>query len=85
VLSRLTKSGPRLRRFFAGRCRDPHTLVDCSPYGAGQQPFSVSITSVAMAVADFHAHLAHTEVIGYFGGHWDPVRRGGFAASRGHA
>jgi len=37
-----------------------------------------------MAVADFHAHLAHTEVIGYFGGHWDPVRKGGFAAGVRH-
>lgn len=25
---------------------------------------------------DFHAHLANTEIIGFLGGHWDPVSRG---------
>jgi hypothetical protein len=60
----------------SGGDSDPHAFLPCMAYAAGAQPFRVTLAALALAVADVHAHLAHTEVIGYFGGRWDPANRG---------
>lgn len=39
------------------------------------QPFSVSVDIKAIMVMDFHAHLSISEVIGLFGGRFDPQQR----------
>ena len=39
------------------------------------QPFSVSVDKKAIMVMDFHAHLSISEVIGLFGGRFDPQQR----------
>ena len=35
------------------------------------QPFSVTMSSSAMAVIDVHGHLTTSEVVGYLAGQWD--------------
>lgn len=45
------------------------------PPGSGaplSQPFSVTISSEALLVMDFHAHLSGCEIIGLLGGTFDP-------------
>jgi len=45
-------------------------------YTEKKQPFSVKASSSALLVADFHSHLASTEIIGLLGGHWDSNAHG---------
>lgn len=47
---------------------DPFRLVEPSK---STPPFKVCISQKAMITIDFHSHLAHTEVIGLFGGSFD--------------
>lgn len=47
---------------------DPFKLVKPSRISP---PFTISTTSSSMLIMDFHAHLAHTEIIGLLGGSWD--------------
>ncbi|KAI8069658.1 hypothetical protein BC940DRAFT_22992 [Gongronella butleri] len=53
-----------------GRGNDPFRLVPVSHYNDDQKiaPFVVEIASHCLLVMDFHAHLAHTEIIGLLGG-----------------
>ena len=39
------------------------------------QPFSVTLSSEALLVMDFHAHLSTCEVIGLLGGQFDPISK----------
>ena len=41
-----------------------------SVYGK-MQPFTVSMTTNALLLMDFHASLTSSEVVGYLGGTWD--------------
>ncbi|ESP00761.1 hypothetical protein LOTGIDRAFT_140609 [Lottia gigantea] len=52
---------------------DPNTLVICESFSKynHQQPFTVSMTTNAMLLMDFHSHLTHSEIVGYLGGKWD--------------
>ncbi|XP_059175275.1 MPN domain-containing protein-like isoform X2 [Physella acuta] len=52
---------------------DPHTLVKCEHFDSHSkiQPFTVSLTSNALLLMDFHCHLTKSEVVGYLGGKWD--------------
>ncbi|CEG72676.1 hypothetical protein RMATCC62417_08190 [Rhizopus microsporus] len=50
---------------------DPFRLVPTSHYNElFPAPFEVEIVSDALLVMDFHAHLAHTEIIGLLGGNF---------------
>ncbi|CAG8504869.1 16544_t:CDS:10 [Dentiscutata heterogama] len=52
---------------------DPFRLVPPLNYTSrNPAPFRVSVTANVMLVMDFHAHLAHTEIIGLLGGHFHP-------------
>ncbi|KAG0241761.1 Myb-like, SWIRM and MPN domains 1 [Actinomortierella wolfii] len=60
----------------AGSKYDPFRLVPLHRYGAKYPaPFRVVVSSDAMVVMDFHAHLAHTEVIGLLGGIYNEVAK----------
>ncbi|CAG8486065.1 5048_t:CDS:10, partial [Scutellospora calospora] len=52
---------------------DPFRLVPPLNYTSrNPAQFRVSVTANVMLVMDFHAHLAHTEIIGLLGGHFHP-------------
>ncbi|RHZ86197.1 hypothetical protein Glove_53g27 [Diversispora epigaea] len=52
---------------------DPFRLVPPLNYTSrNPAPFRVSVSENVMLVMDFHAHLAHTEIIGLLGGHFYP-------------
>ncbi|CAG8452517.1 7398_t:CDS:2 [Diversispora eburnea] len=52
---------------------DPFRLVPPLNYTSrNPAPFRVSVSANVMLVMDFHAHLAHTEIIGLLGGHFYP-------------
>ncbi|KAL1916961.1 uncharacterized protein VTP21DRAFT_5158 [Calcarisporiella thermophila] len=53
---------------------DPFRLVPLRTYSPTQNPapFHVTIHSESLALMDFHAHLATTEIIGLLGGIYDP-------------
>ncbi|KAF9161355.1 hypothetical protein DFQ26_004652 [Actinomortierella ambigua] len=58
----------------AGSKYDPFRLVPLHRYGPQYPaPFRVVVSSDTMVVMDFHAHLAHTEIIGLLGGVYDEV------------
>ncbi|XP_021366101.1 MPN domain-containing protein-like [Mizuhopecten yessoensis] len=52
---------------------DPNTLVQCEAFSNLNkvQPFTVSMTTNATLLMDFHSHLTSSEVVGYLGGKWD--------------
>eukprot|EP00740_Mantoniella_antarctica_P000604 CAMPEP_0181391866 /NCGR_PEP_ID=MMETSP1106-20121128/26276_1 /TAXON_ID=81844 /ORGANISM="Mantoniella antarctica, Strain SL-175" /LENGTH=591 /DNA_ID=CAMNT_0023512931 /DNA_START=136 /DNA_END=1910 /DNA_ORIENTATION=- len=57
-------------------------MVECERYrggepgsDAGAQPWTLTLTSAAALVMDFHAHLCSTEIIGFLGGTWDAAAR----------
>ncbi|KAF9972203.1 hypothetical protein BGZ73_004706 [Actinomortierella ambigua] len=55
---------------------DPFRLVPLHRYSAQYPaPFRVVVSSDTMVVMDFHAHLAHTEIIGLLGGIYDEVAK----------
>ncbi|XP_025094077.1 MPN domain-containing protein-like isoform X2 [Pomacea canaliculata] len=51
---------------------NPNTFVKCEHFATlgRTQPFTVSISTNAMLLMDFHSHLTTSEVVGYLGGHW---------------
>lgn len=50
---------------------DPFRLVPPHHYTSrNPAPFRVSVSMNVMLLMDFHAHLAHTEIIGLLGGHY---------------
>jgi hypothetical protein len=58
-------------------------MVKCEEFtgrpGSGApdaQPFSLIVDPTALVGMDFHAHLMHTEIIGFLAGSWDPVKKG---------
>jgi proteasome lid subunit RPN8/RPN11 len=61
----------------------PHTLISCDEYTMGPeyrfkkdllkenvQPFSIRVSPDALFLADLHAHLSDSEIIGFLGGHY---------------
>ncbi|ORX60710.1 hypothetical protein DM01DRAFT_1361634 [Hesseltinella vesiculosa] len=75
--SEVTGRPKRIRRpqhhFYGGddfgRGNDPFRLIPVEYYDDQQPaPFEVEISSHCLLVMDFHAHLAHTEIIGLLGG-----------------
>ncbi|PRP81238.1 hypothetical protein PROFUN_02072 [Planoprotostelium fungivorum] len=56
---------------------DPLTMVRCLEYSgkagteSSGQPYRLNVHSNVLLIADFHAHLATTEIIGYLAGRWD--------------
>ncbi|KAL8590434.1 hypothetical protein ACOMHN_011647 [Nucella lapillus] len=53
---------------------DPFRLVPCQTFSQDKQaPFSVSVSSTALAVMDIHSHISRTEVIGMLGGQFHPT------------
>jgi hypothetical protein len=62
---------------------DPLTMVKCDEFSgppgsgiAGAQPFTVTVRPCVLVGMDFHAHLMHTEIIGFLAGRWIPERKG---------
>ncbi|XP_063934824.1 histone H2A deubiquitinase MYSM1-like isoform X2 [Zophobas morio] len=53
----------------------PLQTAVCERYTSLQQPFSVEVSSAALVVMDFHAHLASSEVIGFLGGIFDEQKK----------
>lgn len=53
------------------RTTDPFKLIE--PCINAGPPFRVTVMRSVLALIDFHAHLAHTEVIGLLGGLWNPL------------
>lgn len=58
---------------FCDLCSDMNTMVELTSFQAlgRMQPFSVTMSSSAMAMIDIHAHLSTSEVVGYLAGQWD--------------
>ncbi|KAI9594412.1 hypothetical protein BDF19DRAFT_444731 [Syncephalis fuscata] len=61
---------------------DPLTMVKCDDFSgppgsgvAGAQPFSVTVRPSVLVGMDFHAHLMHTEIIGFLAGRWIPEKK----------
>jgi len=56
---------------------DPKTLVECNQFHTtGRiQPFSITISTSASLLIDFHCHLTISEVSGYLVGKWDIGRQ----------
>lgn len=50
-------------------------MVRCVGLDEGDEPFTLSVHANALLVADFHAHLSDSEIIGFLGGHWDAATR----------
>lgn len=61
----------------------PHTLISCEEYANGPehrfsdslpiedvQPFSVRVSPDTTFLADLHAHMCQSEIIGFLGGHY---------------
>jgi len=56
--------------------RDPNALIECEPFSELKpQPFTVVVSSLVMAIVDFHCHLTTSEVVGYLAGKWDPASK----------
>ncbi|RWS17346.1 MPN domain-containing protein-like protein [Dinothrombium tinctorium] len=53
--------------------QDLNVMVKCTPFSALEriQPFTVTISTNALLLIDFHCHLTTGEVVGYLGGNWD--------------
>ncbi|XP_052211847.1 MPN domain-containing protein-like isoform X3 [Dreissena polymorpha] len=58
-----------------GKHLDKKQLVKCETFASlGKlQPYSVTMSTNALLLMDFHCHLTTSEVVGYFGGKWDPA------------
>nr|XP_027211338.1 MPN domain-containing protein-like [Penaeus vannamei] len=50
-----------------------NTMVELTSFQSigRMQPFTVTMSSSAMAMIDIHAHLTTSEVVGYLAGQWD--------------
>ena len=48
-------------------------MVKCTPFSALDriQPFTITISTNALLLIDFHCHLTSKEVVGYLAGSWD--------------
>ena len=66
---------PGLQFAYSHFLRNPHTMFQCEMIKPSEAPFTLTVDPAAMAVMDMHSHLAHTEIIGYLGGTWDPDSR----------
>jgi proteasome lid subunit RPN8/RPN11 len=66
----------------------PHTLITCDEYTMGPelrfkrelstenvQPFSIRVSPDALFIADLHAHLSESEIIGFLGGYYSPTEK----------
>ena len=66
----------------------PHTLICCDEYTMGPefrfkkdvltddvQPFSIRVSPDALFLADLHAHLSDSEIIGFLGGHYSHAEK----------
>ncbi|KAL7454750.1 hypothetical protein ACHAWC_006356 [Mediolabrus comicus] len=66
----------------------PHTLITCDEYTMGPelrfkrelstenvQPFSIRVSPDALFIADLHAHLSDSEIIGFLGGYYSPTEK----------
>ncbi|KAL7498376.1 hypothetical protein ACHAWT_006335 [Skeletonema menzelii] len=66
----------------------PHTLIYPDEYTIGPelrfrknslaenvQPFSIRVSPDALFLADLHAHLSDSEIIGFLGGHYSPSEK----------
>ncbi|RWS22085.1 MPN domain-containing protein-like protein, partial [Leptotrombidium deliense] len=53
--------------------QDMNVMVKCTPFSSLEriQPFTVTISTNALLLIDFHCHLTTGEVVGYLGGTWD--------------
>jgi hypothetical protein len=53
--------------------RDLNVMVKCTPFSALEriQPFTITISTNALLLIDFHCHLTSGEVVGYLAGNWD--------------
>eukprot|EP00002_Diphylleia_rotans_P020806 TRINITY_DN4039_c0_g2_i6.p1 TRINITY_DN4039_c0_g2~~TRINITY_DN4039_c0_g2_i6.p1 ORF type:complete len:679 (+),score=109.33 TRINITY_DN4039_c0_g2_i6:158-2194(+) len=61
---------------------DPLQMLPCWPFSGnpggnqpGCQPFTMNVHVDALILADFHAHLSTSEIIGFLAGKWDPESR----------
>lgn len=52
---------------------DMNTMVELTSFQSlgRMQPFTVTMSSSAMAMIDVHAHLTTSEIVGYLAGQWD--------------
>jgi len=50
-----------------------NVMVKCTPFSALDriQPFTITISTNALLLIDFHCHLTSGEVVGYLAGNWD--------------
>lgn len=53
--------------------QDMDVMVKCTPFSYLDriQPFTITLSTNAMLLIDFHCHLTKGEVVGYLGGTWD--------------
>lgn len=53
--------------------KDMNTMVRCTPFSALDriQPFTITLSTNALLLIDFHCHLTKGEVVGYLAGKWD--------------
>jgi hypothetical protein len=53
--------------------RPTNVMVKCQPFSALDriQPFTITISTNALLLIDFHCHLTNREVVGYLAGNWD--------------
>ena len=53
--------------------RSMNVMVKCTPFSALDriQPFTITISTNALLLIDFHCHLTTEEVVGYLAGSWD--------------
>ena len=53
--------------------RPMKVMVKCTPFSALDriQPFTITVSTNALLLIDFHCHLTSTEVVGYLAGSWD--------------
>lgn len=53
--------------------QDLNVMVKCTPFSAIDriQPFTITVSTNALLLIDFHCHLTEGEVVGYLGGTWD--------------
>lgn len=64
-------------KYLVGRCEpiklNCNQLVKTEPFSAIDriQPFTITISTHALLLIDFHCHLTSTEVVGYLAGSWD--------------
>lgn len=53
--------------------KETNVMVRCTPFSALEriQPFTITVSTNALLLIDFHCHLTTGEVVGYLAGNWD--------------